>query len=109
MPENDYYIVGQDTLIHGYGTDAQQLRLPAGYHLTYDQIYQRQIKKIRLDKDGCLPILYEQENKVLNYEDDSLQIVFSHLTFLTTGLNKPLGLMDYSAIPLVVYDKRKKR
>ncbi|GEM_PF-5715718 len=110
IPDNDYCVVDHDSLIDGYGTDAQQLRLPDGYNLTYAQIQERQIRKIGgLHEDGTLPILYHRENQVLNYEDDSLMIVFSRLCFETDGSNHLIGLKDYSVIPLIVFDKRKMR
>ena len=110
LPDNDYYIVERDTLINRYGTDAQQLRLPEGYHLTYDQILERQIQKLGgLDEDGQLFPLYNKEDKALLYEDDSLLIVFSRLCILTESPNHPIGIKDYSAVPMIVYDKRKKR
>ena len=110
IPDNGYYVVDSDSLIDGYGTDVQQLRLPEGYHLTYAQIQERQIQKIGgLHEDGTLPILYHRENEVLNYEDDSLMMVFSRLCFETDGSNHLIGLKDYSVIPLIVYDKRRMR
>lgn len=110
IPDNDYYVVDSDSLIDGYGTDAQQLRLPDGYNLTYAQIQERQIQKIGgLHEDGTLPILYHRENQLLSYEDDSLMIVFSRLCFETDGSNHLIGLKDYSVIPMIVFDKRKMR
>lgn len=108
LEDNDYAIVEHDSLINGYGTDAQRLRLPKGYSLTYDQIMKRQIQKIGgLEKGGILPITFGLENKLLQYEDDTLKIVFSRICFQTEGDNKLIKMRDYSVVPLIVYDKRK--
>ncbi len=108
LTDNDYYIVERDSYINGYGTDAQRLRLPKGYTLTYDQIMKRQLQKIGgLKKDSILPITFGLENELLQYEDDTLKIVFSRLCFQTEGNNKLIGMRDYSIVPKIVYDKRK--
>ena len=109
IPDNDYYVVDTDSIINGYGTNAQELRLPEGYHLTYADIYDHLMSKFRLDEDGKLPILYHCEDRVLKYEDDTLMIVFDRINIVTTHSNKPLRLEDYSAVPMMVFDKRKSR
>ena len=73
-----------------------------------------------LEGDVCIPVLqklhydpefcdcfttFGREEDWLNYEDDSLQIVFERMCIQTKG-KRVVGLRDYSVIPEVIYDKR---
>jgi len=107
-PDNDYYIVDRDMRINAYGTNARELRLPEGYRLSYSQIFDHMMRKFNIE-NGRLTIFDECEDKVLKYEDDSLLIVFDRMNIVTTSSNEPLRIEDYSAVPMVVFDKRKKR
>lgn len=107
--QNDYYDLPKDPKISGYGTNAQELRLPEGYHLTYQQIMERQLQKLHYDPEFCdCFTTFGREEDWLNYEDDSLQIVFERMNIQTKG-KRVVGLRDYSVIPAFVYDKRKTR
>lgn len=107
--QNDYYVLPKDPKISDYGTNAQELRLPEGYHLTYQQIMERQLQKLHYDPEFCdCFTTFGREEDWLYYEDDSLQIVFERMYIQTKG-KRVVGLRDYSVIPAFVYDKRKTR
>lgn len=107
--ENEYYVLPQDSKTFGYGTNAQELRLPEGYHLSYQQILERQLQKMHYNREfnDCFTT-YGREEDWLHYEDDSLQIVFERMCIQTQG-HRVVGIRDYSVIPEVIYDKRKTR
>lgn len=104
--QNDYYVLPKDSIIFSYATNAKELRLPEGYHLSYQQILERQLRKLHYDPESCdCFTTYGREEDWLHYEDDSLQIVFERMCIQTQG-HRVVGLRDYSVIPEVIYDKR---
>ena len=107
----DYYILEKNRFTHEYVTDRQELLLPDGYHVTYDQILTHILKKAR-HEDGCdIFLVLDDNNDILNYEDDTLKIVFERMCIgFWNDLNgKPRNnIRDYSVVPKIIYDKRKK-
>ena len=63
-------------------------------------------------EDGCdKALVYEDSYDILNYEDDTLKIVFERMCvgFRYDSNGKPRNcIRDYSVLPKIIYDKRKK-
>ncbi len=108
----DYYILEKDRFTNEYATNRQELLLPDGYHLSYDQILANMLKKTG-HEDGCgEALVFDESYDILNYEDDTLKIVFERMCigFWHDPNGKPRNcIQDYSVSPKIIYDKRKNR
>ena len=108
----DYHILDKNSFTNEYVTDRQELLLPDGYHLSYDQILTNMLKKTG-HEDGCgNALVYDDCYDILDYEDDTLKIVFERMCvgFRDDPNGKPLNsIRDYSVFPNIIYDKRKRR
>lgn len=108
----DYHILEKNSFTNEYVTDRQELLLPDGYHLSYDQILTNMLKKTG-HEDGCgNALVYDDCYDILNYEDDTLKIVFERMCigFWHDSYGKPRNcIRDYSVFPKIIYDKRKRR
>ena len=108
----DYYILEKDSFTNEYATYRQELLLPDGYHITYDQILANMLKKTG-HEDGYGPsLIFDDDHDILNYEDDTLKIVFERMCigFWDDPNGNPRNcIRDYSVVPKIIYDKRKKR
>ena len=108
----DYYIMEKDSFTNEYVTFRQELLLPYGYHISYDQILANMLKKTGHEDGYGEALVFDDHYDILNYEDDTLKIVFDRLCigFFDDPNGKPRNcILDYSVVPQIIYDKRKKR
>lgn len=108
----DYYILEKNRFTNEYVTDRQELLLPDGYHVTYDQILSHILKKAGHEDGYGEALAIDDSYDILNYEDDTLKIVFERMCigFWKDQNGKPRNsIRDYSVVPKIIYDKRKKR
>ena len=108
----DYHILDKNSFTNEYVTDRQELLLPDGYHLSYDQILTNMLKKTGYEDGYGNALVYDDCYDILNYEDDTLKIVFERMCigFSHDSNGKPRNsIRDYSVFPKIIYDKRKRR
>ncbi|MBR4388075.1 MAG: hypothetical protein IKT00_02720 [Prevotella sp.] len=112
MDTCDYYILEKNSFTNEYVTDRQELLLPDGYHISYNQILANMLKQTGHEDGYGEALVFDDSYDILNYEDDTLKIVFERMCigFWKDPNGKPRNsIRDYSVVPKIIYDKRKQK